>query len=156
MQYPCANVNIKWGNTPCDFRPWQVIKYHRNLHSLPQILGKPDQIVNPNISIESKMRHAQKYKAHERIIYTTWYINRESLIKLGWRNIHTLRKTIRFSCRVLPDKIPPLRCSEQCFFVHSQWSVTNGCLRHWRWVDLFSSSHFKPRPFGHYWFFVFY
>ena len=26
-------------------------------------------------------------------------------------------------------------------------------LRHWKWVNSFSSSHFKPTPFNHYWYF---
>ena len=39
-------------------------------------------------------------------------------------------------------------------FAQSQWSVTYGCLSHWRLVNSFSCSNFNLRPFDRYWCFV--
>ena len=60
------------------------------------------------------------------------------------------RPTVGFC---LTKYVPPPKVLS-AMFAQSQWSVFNGCLRHWRWVNSFSSSNFKPSPFDHQWFFV--
>ena len=79
--------------------------------------------------------------------------NPESKVKTLYERITNMRITMGFrpTVGICLTKYPPK--VQSAMFAQSQWSVTNGGLRHWRWFNSFSSSHFKSRPFDHYWYF---